>query len=75
VTSGFLVRYDGSLISIDEIIWIELMPIEGHYRGYHIVIHMNSGWSPVWNGEPLTDTQAASMMLKLKDLIKKAIEL
>jgi len=83
--SGFLVRHDGALISIDHIIWIELYK-EGKFKvngievgpesGYcDIVIHMIEGQRVVWNKEPRRQPEAIALLRELAQLVRKAIEL
>ncbi len=77
LVSGFLVRHDGSLIAIDSIIWIELLaesfgPLPTRYD---IVIHMIEGHKTTWNREPRQEPEAKALLLELRQLIKKAIEL
>lgn len=72
MVSGFLVRDDGSMISVDHIGYIERAPLPspGHYM---ILIHLRSGTKVTWGGT-LTETEAAQKLNELRELIQKAIE-
>lgn len=73
--TGFLVRYDGSMISIDHIVWIELSPIATVSPTQYDIWIRTADYDIKWNEDPLGGTSAEIQMRKLKGMLREAIEL
>lgn len=81
LVSGFLVRHDGALISIDDIIYA-LMEPQIHVAPtciltcqYRVMIYLREHHRVQWNKNLLREEEAQALLCELRDLIKKAIEL
>lgn len=77
MVSGFLIRHDGSLITIDSIVWIELKTAPGGNipNRYNVIVHMIEGHFTQWNREPREEPEIRALLRELVELIRKAIEL
>lgn len=76
MVSGFLVRHDGALISIDDIILIVMDP-QAHVvpTKYRIILHLRENHRIQWNKNLLREEEAKELLHELQQLIRKAIEL
>jgi hypothetical protein len=76
LVNGFLVRDDGSMISLDHIVWIELAPIVTMSpTQYDIWIHLIDGVDVKWNKEPRGEISSKAEFRKLREMIQEAIEI
>lgn len=76
LVSGFLVRHDGALISIDDIIYALMEPqIHVAPTQYRVMIYLREHHRVQWNKNLLREEEAQALLCELRDLIKKAIEL
>jgi hypothetical protein len=73
--NGFLVRHDGSMISIDHIVSIEMMSV-GPPTGslYNVVIFLMNNRQLLWNKMPREEPEIRALLIELQQLVRKAIE-
>lgn len=77
MVSGFLVRHDGALISIDDIILVHLDPLSFTTipTQYRIMIKLRDNHDVVWNKSPVREEEAKALLHELGQLIREVIEL
>jgi len=73
--NGFLVRYDGSMISIDHIVWIELSPIATVEPTEYDIWIRTADYDVKWNKEPRQEPEAKALIRELRELLQEAIGL
>jgi hypothetical protein len=75
MVNGFLVRHDGSMISIDHIVWIELSPIATLSPTQYDIWIRTADYDIKWNKDPRQEPEAKALIGELRQLLRKAIEL